>query len=183
MGDAGLGGARVPERGRGVWGPPQPVVIRTVRLADYPRIVEIAFEHAAIEGQLSDGRNLPRAEWRRHSDAILQANLGRLRDAYRAGAFVAEDSVKALVVGYVLVRVERDMLSGLEGWVQDVAVTREYRGMGIAQRLLEAAEAYAREQGATVLAIRIPVWNTPALRLCEKAGFKEEYRQLVKPLR
>lgn len=92
-------GGRQQAAGNDGWGPPQPFIFRPLRdaEADYRRIVQISFEHGAIEGHLSGVRGDLGQDLKRHRDAIIRYNLERLRDAFRAGVFVAEDAAKGIV--------------------------------------------------------------------------------------
>jgi ribosomal protein S18 acetylase RimI-like enzyme len=55
--------------------------------------------------------------------------------------------------------------------VHDLAVLNSHRGKGIAQKLLEAAEAMARERGACKLTLEVLSGNQGAVRLYERVGF------------
>lgn len=56
--------------------------------------------------------------------------------------------------------------------VAKMAVAPECRGRGVGRRLLEAAIAWAREQGARRLYLESNARLTPALRLYESIGFR-----------
>lgn len=53
----------------------------------------------------------------------------------------------------------------------DLAVLEQYRRRGIARALIEAAEDYARERGATSLHLGVLANNRGALSLYESSGF------------
>ena len=55
--------------------------------------------------------------------------------------------------------------------VHDLAVLRSHRGQGIAQKLLEAAEAQARARGACKLTLEVLSGNHGAVRLYERVGY------------
>jgi len=55
--------------------------------------------------------------------------------------------------------------------VHDLAVLNSHRGKGIAQMLLEAVEAQARERGACKLTLEVLSGNHGAVRLYERVGF------------
>ena len=60
-----------------------------------------------------------------------------------------------------------------EGELRRLSVDIEYRRRGIAQTLLETAEAYAREQGYTSLRLSTITPLKPAIALYEKFGYRE----------
>jgi ribosomal protein S18 acetylase RimI-like enzyme len=55
--------------------------------------------------------------------------------------------------------------------VHDVAVLSGYRGRRIGERMLELAEAIARERGACKLTLEVLSGNSGAMRLYQRAGF------------
>ena len=55
--------------------------------------------------------------------------------------------------------------------VHDVAVLQGYRGRRIGERMLELAEAIARERGACKLTLEVLSGNAGAMRLYQRAGF------------
>lgn len=55
--------------------------------------------------------------------------------------------------------------------VHDIAVLPAWRGQGIAQQLLAAAEAHARAQGCCKLTLEVLSNNTTALAAYDRAGF------------
>ncbi|MFE4355276.1 MULTISPECIES: GNAT family N-acetyltransferase [unclassified Kitasatospora] len=58
--------------------------------------------------------------------------------------------------------------------IQGLAVDDTVRGRGIGRRLVEAACAAARAEGARKLTLRVLGWNAPARRLYESCGFVVE---------
>lgn len=55
--------------------------------------------------------------------------------------------------------------------VHDVAVLPGYRGLRIAERMLDLVEAIARERGACKLTLEVLEGNAPAVRLYQRIGF------------
>jgi ribosomal protein S18 acetylase RimI-like enzyme len=99
--------------------------------------------------------------------------------------FVAEHD--GVVVGFVCVygRVPQEELDESPdpyGFVSDLVVMPAHRNTGIGQRLLAAAESYARECGVTELKIGVLQRNGGALRLYERLGFRQYRIELTKRL-
>lgn len=67
-----------------------------------------------------------------------------------------------------------------EAYVEYMAVTKDARGMGAGTKLLEWAEAKAREKGATMLTLGV-VNGNPARRLYDRFGFVETESQCCLP--
>lgn len=57
--------------------------------------------------------------------------------------------------------------------VHDIAVKPEYRGQGVGQALLAAAEAHARALGGCKLTLEVLSGNAQALRSYERFGFEQ----------
>ncbi|MDF1483803.1 N-acetyltransferase [Ramlibacter sp. H39-3-26] len=57
--------------------------------------------------------------------------------------------------------------------VHDVAVRSEYRGLGIARRMLARVEALARARGACKLTLEVLSGNGSAIALYRRAGFAD----------
>jgi ribosomal protein S18 acetylase RimI-like enzyme len=63
------------------------------------------------------------------------------------------------------------VMSGDEGWVNQIAVHREHRGQGVARALLSRSFGVAREHGATRFGLSTDS-RTGALGLYERLGMK-----------
>ena len=74
--------------------------------------------------------------------------------------------------GDALVGKARLQMNGDTGWVFDVATQEEFRGQGIAARLLAGLAEGARRLGARRLCLHVRADNPAALRAYEKAGFR-----------
>lgn len=57
------------------------------------------------------------------------------------------------------------------GYVEDIVVNPEYRGLGIGRKLLERGIQWAREQGHPGVMLETQDDNVPACRLYESCGF------------
>lgn len=60
--------------------------------------------------------------------------------------------------------------------ISSVAVRPEFRGLGIAQALLDRAHQFAREQGRDRVVLDVLAHNTPAIGLYDKLGYREYHR-------
>lgn len=60
---------------------------------------------------------------------------------------------------------------GRRGWINRLAVHPDYRGKGIAGKLILESEKFLRSKGAVVLAALIEDINEPSMTCFEKAGF------------
>jgi ribosomal protein S18 acetylase RimI-like enzyme len=76
----------------------------------------------------------------------------------------------------VLSRIEHHVAQD-EGYITDVAVHTAYRRRGIAQALLQRAEAEARARGKHRLGLYVAQHNHDARRLYRRSGFDEHHTQ------
>ena len=60
-----------------------------------------------------------------------------------------------------------------KGWINRLAVDPAYRRRGYGLRLIEAAEAWLREQGMRIIAALVESDNPASLALFQKAGYIE----------
>ena len=60
---------------------------------------------------------------------------------------------------------------GRKGWINRVAVIPEFRGEGIARRLVEAGESWLDKQGIGIYACQIEDYNQDSLKVFEKMGY------------
>lgn len=60
-----------------------------------------------------------------------------------------------------------------EGDITNIAVSPDYRGMGIAGKLLEEVFVYSAERGIGALTLEVRESNAPAIHLYHKYGFEQ----------
>lgn len=68
------------------------------------------------------------------------------------------------------------------GLVSDLVVATDFRKQGVGRRLLEAAEAFAREAGVRWLRVNVLAANRPANELYASLGFEPLYVEREKAL-
>lgn len=68
------------------------------------------------------------------------------------------------------------------GLVSDLVVAADFRKQGVGRRLLEAAEAFAREAGVRWLRVSVLAANRPANELYASLGFEPLYVEREKTL-
>jgi [ribosomal protein S18]-alanine N-acetyltransferase len=116
--------------------------------ADLPRLVEI--ENGSFPGD-------------RLSRRALARHLGS-----PTAAFLVATAQSGQVVAYALLLFRRNASVAR---LYSVAVDPAARGLGLARRLIEAAEAAARRRGASALALEVRIDNAEAIRLYEALGY------------
>lgn len=154
--------------------------IRPYQPADQGQVKQCIIELQDFERALEPDRVEGKTIAQRNLDYLLttcQDKTGRL--------FVAE--ADGQVVGLVCVWLEREpefFLTNLAGYayISDLVVLAAYRRRGIGAALLQQAEAYALEQGATALKIGVLAKNNAAYAAYRRAGFRDYEASLLKAL-
>lgn len=57
-------------------------------------------------------------------------------------------------------------------WITDVVVGKPYRGLGVARKLITAAESWAIQRGLRKAMIEVQSKNSPGVRMIQKLGFE-----------
>lgn len=99
-------------------------------------------------------------------DRMTKAGLSRLLASDSAEIWAAD--LDGAVVGDAVVLFRRGFDSAR---LYSMVVDPSYRGRGLAKRLLDAAEAGARERGTVVMRLEVREENSAALALYQQAGF------------
>ena len=89
-----------------------------------------------------------------------------------AAFLVAEDGVSGKVLGYAGLLVMAD-----EGYITNVAVFPEYRCSGVAAKLIEVFENFARGNRLAFLTLEVRPSNAAAIALYRRFGFQEVGRR------
>ncbi len=86
-------------------------------------------------------------------------------------------------LGYIHVRPGKDGVSDEPcGYVSLLALDKGAEGTGVARRLMEAAEDWARARGYRLLGLDVFADNRRAIDFYRRGGFKRETIRMVKPL-
>ena len=89
------------------------------------------------------------------------------------------------VIGYVYAGLEPlswKELRGPAGFIHDIVVAENARGVGTARALLEAAIEWLRERGAPRVMLWTAARNTRAQRLFSASGFRETRVEMTKEM-
>ncbi len=60
---------------------------------------------------------------------------------------------------------------GRKGWINRLAIDPDYRGKGLAGKLIAQCEEHLHDMGLKIIACLIEDWNTPSLSAFTKAGY------------
>lgn len=138
-------------------------------------IVELQDVEREIDPRLRPGDSM--------ADEYLQQMHMRCR-GYAGAILVAEhaESIAGLVMVLTRVPFELDEPPGDYALVAELVVRAGHRGLGIGRALLQAAERFARESGATELRIGVLSDNSVARQLYLAEGFAPYVETLAKGL-
>jgi GNAT superfamily N-acetyltransferase len=88
----------------------------------------------------------------------------------RHAALVADEDGRA--IGWVHVALVTSLVSGLKADIGGLVVDESHRSGGVGAALLAAAEAWAREQGASGMVVRSRIARERAHRFYEREGYE-----------
>jgi GNAT superfamily N-acetyltransferase len=154
------------------------VIVRTYRSGDQDYVKRCIIELQEFERTLEADRV--------EGERVAERNLQELQEEHNQNTgkmFVAE--VEEEVVGFINIRFEHESqmyLSSLMdyAYISDLVVLQAHRGRGIGTMLLQGAEDFARQQGATDLKIQVLARNQQATDVYLRAGFRPYEITLLK---
>ena len=96
------------------------------------------------------------------------------------GSAVFAEKMDGSFIGAALCSLRHDYVEGCDtspvGYLEGVSVREEYRHQGVAKRLVEECEQWAREKGCSEFASDCELSNTDSLRFHLQIGFEEQNR-------
>jgi ribosomal protein S18 acetylase RimI-like enzyme len=155
--------------------------VRPATLADWPQAQALLREGDEVHAALAPGY------FRAGEHSIVEWR-GWLEDA-AAAVFMADAGPEAAspAAGLVVVRIydtpqSPTMVPRRRGHVEVVVVLARHRRCGVGRRLMEAAAAWARGQGAVELVLTTWAGNTAAEAFYQRLGYRPLSTVLGQPL-
>jgi len=149
--------------------------VRDYRAQDRPAILDLAERFTEFE--------LP--PWRAKRDvdeANRKALAGALDDA-AVGSVVLVAERDGEFAGFIRLQTKTDYFTKRDvGYIADIAVHPDHEGVGVAGRLLDAGQAWAKDKGLMTLTLEVFDGNDRAARLYERHGFTREVVQYTKSI-
>jgi ribosomal protein S18 acetylase RimI-like enzyme len=154
--------------------------IRPYRAGDRDAFLALDLETGAV-GLSPESRERYLARW----PALLRDKVGFSEvkgPTLNAGAlYVLEEEGE--YAGHLWVTEQEDFFTGERAlFATTVAVSERFRGRGFGRRLMEHAEAVARERGLGVVNLGVAETNSTAIALYERLGYATTRRSMVKRL-
>jgi ribosomal protein S18 acetylase RimI-like enzyme len=144
------------------------VTLRPAVAADLPWLTSVAGRLGAV----------PLPPWRTASEvasADLRQIIATLDHPTDSSLLLIAERSAGEPLGCLFVTLENDFFTGrLGAHIEVVAVTAEAEGQGVARRLLQAAEPWARDQGCDHVTLNVFVGNARARAVYESLGFTPE---------
>jgi aminoglycoside 6'-N-acetyltransferase I len=117
--------------------------------------------------------------WPDESRGEVEKDFKDILSSKRQVVFVAQDEADNYA-GFINVSTRREYIPGVTsfpiGYVEAIYVRRAYRRQGLASKLLEIGEQWARDKGCKQMASDTWLWNSGSQEFHKKAGFSEEER-------
>lgn len=131
------------------------VTIRTAKIADCPRLMELIHELAHFEKAPQEVTVTP--------EEFTEAGFG-LSPVWKA--FVAE--VAGEIAGFALYYVRYSTWKGSRLYLEDLIITENMRGRGLGKMLFERLFREVKELGFNGMAWQVLGWNEPAIKFYQK---------------
>jgi aminoglycoside 6'-N-acetyltransferase I len=116
--------------------------------------------------------------WPDHSFEEMRETCVSILDSQKETGFLCR--LYGEYVGFINVSIRADYVEGSSsspvGYVEGIYVQASHRKRGIAKRLLQRAESWARSKGCTQMGSDIELGNTASYAFHKKAGFQEANR-------
>ncbi|PWR74608.1 N-acetyltransferase family protein [Methanospirillum stamsii] len=140
------------------------ITIRPAILPDCPRLLELIRELAEYERALHE----------------VEVSLNHFEESGFGEspvwwAFVAETD--GMIVGFALYYIRYSTWKGKRLYLEDIVVTKEYRGLGIGKKLFDAVLADAKRKNLNGVLWQVLDWNEPAINFYRKysPSFNQEW--------
>ncbi len=116
--------------------------------------------------------------WSEHTEQALTKIILEYMDSEESAVFTEKRDGD--LIGVALCCLRHDYVEGCEtspvGYLEGVSVEEAYRNQGVAKRLVEECEQWAREKGCREFASDCELSNTASLNFHLQVGFQEQNR-------
>jgi GNAT superfamily N-acetyltransferase len=161
------------------------VLIRSAKLEDVDVLCRLYGEFHEFHVKGVPDRLVGLGEPERHDSPKLRSDIAKVINNQNSDILLS--LVDNQVVGFAEVYLRKDepdpaRVAYRYGHLQSLLVTEEFRRQGVGEKLLEAAENWAKAIGATEM--RLDIWEFPEgpLRFYEKTCYRTLQRKLVRRL-
>ena len=114
--------------------------------------------------------------WPKHSRAELKREFEDIFKSKREETFLCKDE-EGNYVGFINLSLRYECISGASsspvGYVEGIFVKEQYRKQGIAKKLIDAGEKWAKSNGCKEIGSDAELQNKTSRAFHKKLGFKE----------
>lgn len=109
----------------------------------------------------------------KNSHAKIKKDLSEIFAPKKYKVFIAEE--KGKLIGYASGKIveKPDYISDREGFIDELYVEEDYRGIGVGRKLYEKLVEYFRKEKCTHLSLNTYAINKKAIAIYKKWGFME----------
>jgi GNAT superfamily N-acetyltransferase len=143
----------------------------------------VEFHEFHVQGVPDRLKSLGDPKWR--DDTELRKNIKKVIADHDSTIFLAQIGRQPVGLAEVYIREDQanpQRVSRRHGHLQSLITAEKFRRQGVGNKLLEAAERWAREKGAVEM--RLDIWEFPEgpLEFYEKCGYRTLRRSMVREL-
>jgi ribosomal protein S18 acetylase RimI-like enzyme len=152
-----------------------------IRLYDHARDGRsfAALNYRTFRDSVPDEESVDEQEFKRHHAWILTHFAPH--DARKATVLVAE--IDGHYAGHCWIGEQTDFFTRRsDAWIFDLSVVPEFRGMGVARALHQAAEEHLRRLGHKLVGLQVMAHNRAAAEMYRKFGYRARAFSLKKEL-
>lgn len=162
------------------------ITIRTARLADVPMVTKLWKEFVKDQAEIIIGNNAKSKPFlvQRLDAAKNFADWAKRKIRSRsAKVYIAEVDGEPAGFSLIFIRTWPPILRLRRlGYMDDLFVKKEFRGLGISSKLHKEATKWFRQKGMRHVALTVGTGNEPAHSIYEKRGFFDYHVEMRKKL-
>ncbi len=113
----------------------------------------------------------------KHLPRVMQIERESFSDPWSLSSFISELSDNSYAT-YFIARYQKKIAGYIGGWlitdelhITNLAIAKEFRGLGIAQHLIDKIIQYSKDRGINRATLEVRASNNSAMNLYRKKGF------------
>ncbi len=128
-----------------------------------------------VSSDLDDFLTMALALWPHHSRDELAKEFDRIMRAPQETGFICRENGKA--IGFITMSLRFGHVTGATskpvGYVEGIYVKEDHRNFGVARKLYEVGEQWAKNNGCKQVGSDTWDWNDDSIAVHEKLGYKK----------
>ena len=161
------------------------IIVRPAGIEDVKSLCELYVEFHEFHVRALPDRLRSMGEAQSNDNQRLSNDIEKIIAGDDSTIFLAEVDGQPVGLAEVYIREDkpsRHTVNRRYGYLQSLAVTEKFRRQGVGDKLIDAAEMWAREKGAVEM--RLDIWEFPEgpLEFYEKTGYRTLRRSMVRDI-